>query len=103
MYLSLGTEGRRVFNSKNSTVNLDENSTRNLWDILNKTSIRIHNITFDRYLFSTRKQQKVKQLKNSMIILKNFPNIVTWEKREIPLSEMFLLQTWKMKIFKKSF
>ena len=57
MYLSLGTEGRRVFNSKNSTTNLDEISTRNLWDILNKTFIQVHNITFDRYLFLTRKQQ----------------------------------------------
>ena len=59
MYLSLRTEGRRVvFNSINSTVNLDEISTRNLWDILNKTFIRVHNTTFDRYLFLTRKQQK---------------------------------------------
>ena len=58
MYLSLGTEGRRVFNSKNSAVNQDEISTKNLWDILNETFIRIHNITFDRYLFLTRKQQK---------------------------------------------
>ena len=56
--MSLGTECRRVFNSKNSTTNLDENSTRNLWDILNKAFIRVHNITFDRYLFLTRKQQK---------------------------------------------
>ena len=46
MYLSLGTESRRVFNSKNSTTNLD------------KTFIRVHNITFDQYLFLTRKQQK---------------------------------------------
>ena len=30
MYLSLGTEGWRVFNSKNSTVNLDDISTRDL-------------------------------------------------------------------------
>ena len=58
MYLSLGTEGRPVFSSKNSTVNLDEISTRNLRDVLNKTFIRIHNITVDRYLFLTRKQQK---------------------------------------------
>ena len=43
IYLSLGTEGRRVFNSKNSTTNLDEISTRNLWDILNKIFIRVHN------------------------------------------------------------
>ena len=58
MYLSLGTEGRRIFNSRNSTVDLDEVSTRNLWDVLNTTFNRIHNITFDRYLFLTRKQQK---------------------------------------------
>ena len=58
MYLSLGTEGRRVFNSKNSTVNLDEISTKNLWNILNNTFIRTQNTTFDPYLFLTRKQQK---------------------------------------------
>ena len=58
MYLSLGTEGRRIFNSKNSTVVLDEISTKNLWDVLNTTFIRIHKITFNRYLFLTRKQQK---------------------------------------------
>ena len=46
------------FQLKNLTLNLDEISTRNLWDILNTTFIRIHNITFDRYLFLTRKQQK---------------------------------------------
>ena len=58
MYLSLEMEGRRVFNSKNSTINLEAISTKNLWDVLNTTFIRIHNITFDRYLFFTRKQQK---------------------------------------------
>ena len=58
IYFSLGTEGRRVFNSKNSTIILDEISTRNLWDVLNKFFIRIHNITFERYLFLTRKRQK---------------------------------------------
>ena len=64
MYLSLGMEGRRVFNSKNSTTNLDKISTWNLWDILNKTFIRVHNITFDRYLFLTRKQQKGEPIEN---------------------------------------
>ena len=58
MYLSLGMEGRRVFNSKKLTINLEAISTKNLWDVLNTTFIRIHNITFDRYLFLTRKQQK---------------------------------------------
>ena len=58
MYLSLGTERRQVFSSKISTTNLDEFSTRSLWDILNETFTRVHNITFDRYLLLTRKQQK---------------------------------------------
>ena len=63
MYLNLRTEGRRGFNSKNSTVNLDKISTRNLGDILNKNFILVHNITFDRYLFLTRKQQKGEPIK----------------------------------------
>ena len=37
---------------------LDEISTRILWDILNKYFIQVHDITFDRYLFLKRKQQK---------------------------------------------
>ena len=76
MYLSLGTEGRRVFNSKNSTVNLDEISTRNLWDVLNKTFIRIHNITFDRYLSLTQKQQKGEPIEKFYGHLKDSPRIV---------------------------
>ena len=70
MYLSLGTEGRQVLNSKNSTTNLDEIPTRNLWDILNKTFIRVHNITFDRYLFLTQKQQKGEPIEKFYGLLK---------------------------------
>ena len=103
MYLSRGTEGQRVFNSKNSTVNLDEISTRSLWDILNETFILILNITFDRYLFLTENSRRRNQLKNSTGISKNFLKTLNWEKREIPLSEMFLLQTCKMKTFKHNF
>ena len=103
MYLSLGTEGRRELNSKNSTVNLDEFSTRNLWDVLNKTFIRIHNITFDRYLFLTQKQQKGNRLINSTVILKNSPRIVIWEKRGIQLSETISSRTCKTKTSKKNF
>ena len=58
MYLRLGTEGRRVFNSKNSAVILDEISTKKLWDLSKNTFIQIHNIIFHRYVFLTRKQQK---------------------------------------------
>ena len=76
MYLSLGTEGRRFLNSKNLAFNLDKISTKNLWDLLNNTFIQNHNITFDRYLFLTRKQKKMNQLRNSMVTSKNFPRTV---------------------------
>ena len=62
LYLSLGTEGRRGFNSKHSVANLDEILTKILWDILNKTFIHINNITFDRYLFLKLKQQKAEPI-----------------------------------------
>ena len=64
MYLSLGSEGRRVFNSKNSAVNLDEISDKNLGDLLNKTFIRLQNITFDQYLFLIGQQQKGEPIEN---------------------------------------
>ena len=56
--LETGNRRAASIQFKNSTVNLDEISTRNLWDVLNTTFTEIHNITFDQYLFLTRKQQK---------------------------------------------
>ena len=90
------------FQFEKLTVNLDEISTGNLWIILNKTFTRIQNISFDRYLFLTRKQQKGEPIEKFYGHIKNFPKIVTWKKREIPLSEMVLLKTCKVKIFKKA-
>ena len=91
MYLSRGTEGQRVFNSKNSTVNLDEISTRSLWDILNETFILIHNITFDRYLFLTRKQQKGEPIEKFYGHLKELSeNLELGEKRDTIIRDVFI-------------
>ena len=91
MYLSLGTEGRRIFNSKNSTVVLDEISTKNLWDVLNTTFIRIHNITFDRYLFLTRKQQKGEPIEKFYGHLKELSeNCDLGEKRDPIIRDVFI-------------
>ena len=104
MYLSLGTKGRRVFNFKNLTVNLDEISTRNLWDVLNKTFIRIHNITFDRYLFLTRKQQKGKPIEKTLKShLKKLSENCDLGEKGIQLSETFSSQICKTNISKKNF
>ena len=91
MYLSLGTEGRRVFNSKNSTVNLDKISTRNLWDVLNKTFFRIHNITFDRYLFLIRKQQNGEPIEKFYGHLKELSeNCDLRKKRDTIIRDVFI-------------
>ena len=103
MYLSLGMEGRRVFNSKNSTINLEAISTKNLWDVLNTTFIRIHNITFDRYLFLTRKQQKGKPIEKFYGHLKELSeNCDLGEKGDTIIRDV-LSQTCRTKISKKNF
>ena len=102
MYLSLGTEGRRLFSSKNPTVVLDEISTRNHWDVLNTTFIRIHNITFDRYFFLTRKQQKGEPIEKFYGHLTELSENCDLGEKGIRSLEMFLSQICRMKISKKS-
>ena len=86
----LGTEGRRVFNSKNSTINLDEISTKICLDVLNITFIR-HNITFDRYLFLTRKQQKREPIEKFYGHLKELSeNCDLGEKGDTAIRDVFI-------------
>ena len=102
MYLSLGTEGRRVFNSKNSTDNLDGISTRNLWDVFNTTFTRIHNITFDRYLFLTRKQQKGEPIEKFYGHLKKLSeNCDLGEKGDTIIRDVFIANMQNEDIQKK--
>ena len=102
MYLSLGTEGRRIFNSKKSTVVLDEISTKNLWDVLNTTFIRIHNITLDRYLFLTRKQQKGEPIEKFYGHLKGLSeNCDLGEKGDTIIRDVFIANMQNEDIQKK--
>ena len=55
-YLSLGTEGRLIFGSQEPTVQIDQISTKDLWETLNNVFTKHRNLTFDRYTFLTRKQ-----------------------------------------------
>ncbi|XP_075252665.1 uncharacterized protein LOC142344670 [Convolutriloba macropyga] len=58
LYLSLGTEGRRIVCSRNPPLKMDILSTVELWNIMEATFIRQRNITFDRYMLPTTKQSK---------------------------------------------
>ena len=58
LYLSLGTEGRRIVCSQNPHLKMDGLSTAELWTIMETAFIRQRNITFDRYVFLTTKQTR---------------------------------------------
>ena len=58
LYLSLGTEGRRIICSRNPHLKLDILTTVELWKIMKDTSIRPRNIIFDRYMLLPTKQSK---------------------------------------------
>ena len=58
LYLSLGTEGRRIICSRNPHLKMDILTTVELWNIMESTFVRQRNITFDRYVLLTTKQSK---------------------------------------------
>ena len=58
LYLSLGTEGRRIVCSRNQHLKMDSLTTVELRNIMEATFIRQRNITFDRYMLLTTKQLK---------------------------------------------
>ena len=62
LYLSLGTEGRRIICSRNPHLKMDILTTVELWNIIESTFIRQGNITFDRYMLLTTKQSKAESI-----------------------------------------
>ena len=58
VYLTIGIEGRRMQTRKYPHTNVENITTQQLWEELELTFIRPRNVTFDRYLLLTRRQQK---------------------------------------------
>ena len=58
LYLSLGTEGRRIICSRNPHLKMDTLTTVELWSNMESTFIHQRNITIDRYMLLTTKQSK---------------------------------------------
>ena len=58
LYLSLGTEGRRIICSRNTHLKMDNLTTVELWNIMESTFIRQRNITFYRYMLLSTKQSE---------------------------------------------
>ena len=58
IYLSLGIEGQNMHARKFPHTNVEAKTTMERWDELEQTFTRPRNVTFDRYLLVTRKQQR---------------------------------------------
>ena len=58
IYLSLGVEGRKMHGRKFPHTNVETKTTKRIWEELEITFIRPRNVTFDRYLLLTRRQQR---------------------------------------------
>ena len=72
LYLSLGTEGRRVVWSGNPHLKMDILTTAELWTIMESAFIRQRNITFDRYVLLTTKQTRGESIEHFFGKLKEF-------------------------------
>ena len=58
IYLSLVIEGQKMHARKFPQTNVENKTTQEIWEELELTFIRPRNVTFDRYLLLTRKQQR---------------------------------------------
>ena len=64
LYLSLGSEGRRIICSRNPLLKMDILTTVKLWQLRENTFIPQRNITFDRYMPLSTKQSKEESIKH---------------------------------------
>ena len=82
LYLSIGTEGRRLLTQKFPHDNIYDLTTLILWEMMEIAFIRPRNITFDRYVFFSRKQKKGETVEQFYSILKELAENCDFENRE---------------------
>ena len=58
LYLSIGTEGRRIFRSKHPHFQIEKQPFKELWQAMEDSFTKVRNITYDRIVFYSCKQQK---------------------------------------------
>ena len=58
LYLSIGTEGRRIFKSKHPHFQIEKQPFTELWQAMEDSFTKVRNITYDRFVFYSCRQQK---------------------------------------------
>ena len=82
LYLSIGTEGRRLLTQKFPHDNIYDLTTLKLWEMMEIAFIRPRNITFNRYVFFSQKQKKGETVEQFYSILKELAENCDFENRE---------------------
>ena len=82
LYLSIGTEGRRLLTQKFPRDNIYDLTTLKLWEMMEIAFIRPRNITFDRNAFFSRNQKKGETVEQFYNILKELAENCDFENRE---------------------
>ena len=91
LYLSIGTEGRRLLTQKVPHDNIYDLTTLKLWVMMEIAFIRPRNITFDRYVFFSRKQKKGIMVEKFYSILKQLAENCDFENREeVIIKDIFI-------------
>ena len=65
LYLSIGTEGPRIFKSKHPHFQIEKQPFRELWQAMEDSFAKVRNITYDRFVFYSCKQQKGESVERS--------------------------------------
>ena len=76
------TEGRRLLTQKFLHDNIYDLTTLKIWEMIEIAFIRPRNITFDRYVFFSRKQKKGETVEQFYSILKDLAEKCDFENRE---------------------
>ena len=71
IYLSLGIEGPKMHARKFPHTNVENKTTQEIWEELELTFTRPRNVTFDRYLLLTRKQQRGETMEQFHLALRS--------------------------------
>ena len=88
---AIGTEGRRLLTQKFPHDNIYDLSTLKLWEMMKIAFIRPRNITFDRYVFFSRKQKKGEKVEQFYSILKELAENCDFENREeVTIRDIFI-------------
>ena len=58
LYLSIGTEGRRIFKREHPHFQIEKHPFKALWRAMEDSFTKVRNTTYDRFVFYSCKQQK---------------------------------------------